>query len=75
MTLSCAVRAVTHMAIRVIAAKAGIGGPIHRAVALNLVGGIALLVVVFPVFAFDRRGITGPVPERQTSADDKGCAG
>src|SRR6185436_5712131 len=38
-----AVRAVTHVAIRVIAAKAGIGGPIHRAVALNLVSRIAFL--------------------------------
>ena len=54
---SFAVGAVAHVALRMVAAIARIGVPVHRPVALHLVGGIAVLVVVLAVFALDRRGI------------------
>src|SRR4051812_15846091 len=60
---SFTVRTVTDMAIRMIAAVAGIGEPIYRSVRLHFVGRIILLVVILAIFVLDRRRIARTVGE------------
>src|SRR5581483_3001534 len=61
---------VADVAVGVIAAIAGIGVPIDRAVRLNLVGRVSLLIEIFAVLVLDRRWITGSVGE-SISADSE----
>src|SRR5919198_3699511 len=67
-TRSFAVGTVTDMAIRVIAAKPGIGGPIHRSVALHFERRIALFVVILSALVLDRGRITGAIGDRKICA-------
>src|SRR3984893_4810682 len=58
------------MAIRMIAAVAGIGEPVHRSVSLHFVGRITLFVVILAVFILDRRRITRAIGECKSDAED-----
>src|SRR5205085_11036207 len=67
---SFSVGTVADMAIRMIAAVAGIGEPVHRSVRLHFVGRTTLFVVILAVFILDRRRITRAIGEGKSDAED-----